>query len=333
MMKAISTLTLFLLIFSSSYAQNASIKGQLQDTESAAVEFANAALYLAADSSLVKVGSSDESGIFQLPGLNAGEYFLVASFVGMPDLRKTGINLTADQQLDLGILSFSPSSVELSEVTVKASRAMVEVKPDRTVFNVQGTINSVGADAISLLRKAPGVTVDNNDNINVLGRAGVLLYVDGKRLPITGEDLSAFLQNLPAEQIDRIDIISNPGARYEAEGNAGIIDIRLVKDKSHGTNGSVNATYSQGELPRYNMGANANYRNKHMNVFGTLGYGRFENFNDMEFLNFQNGLILDETNEMENKRSFSNFRIGTDFFIGKNHTIGFLSWRKIRGWR
>ena len=323
-MKAISTLTLFLLIFSSGYAQNASIKGQLQDTENAAVEFANAALYLAADTSLVKVETSNESGIFHLQGLSAGEYFLVASFVGMPDLRKTGINLTADQQLDLGTLSFSPSSVELNEVTVTASRAMVEVKADRMVFNVQGTINSVGADAISLLRKAPGVTVDNNDNINVLGRSGVLLYVDGKRLPITGEDLSAYLQNLPAEQIDRIDIISNPGARYEAEGNAGIIDIRLVKDKSHGMNGAINATYSQGELPRYNLGASANYRNKKMNVFGSLGHGRNESFNDMVFESFQNSLFLDETNRIDNQRSFNNFRIGTDFFVSKNHTLGFL---------
>jgi hypothetical protein len=94
---------------------------------------------------------------------------------------------------------------------------MVEVRSDRTVFNIQGTINSAGTDALSLMRKAPGVTVDNNDNISVLGRAGVLIYLDGKRLPLSAQDLSAYLQSLPADQIDRIDIITNPGSRYSIE--------------------------------------------------------------------------------------------------------------------
>ena len=221
------------------FAQNASIKGQLQDENKEAIVFANVALYNGADSSLVKVEPSDDSGIFNIKGLAAGNYYLVATYVGVADLRKSDINLTADQALDLGIISFAPSAIELEEATVTASRVMVEVKPDRTVFNVDGTINSVGSDAIELLRKAPGVLVDNNNNLSVLGRSGVMIYVDGKRLPLAGDDLANYLQNLPAEQIDRIDIITNPGARYEAEGNAGIIDIRLKKDKRFGSNGSL----------------------------------------------------------------------------------------------
>ena len=146
--------------------------------------------------------------------------------------------------------------MELAEATVVAKRALVEIKPDRTVFNVQGTINAIGDNGLDLLRKAPGVTIDNNENINILSRSGVIVYVDGKRLPLRGDELSAYLRSLTAVQIDRIDIITNPGAKYEAEGNAGIIDIRLVKNENEGTNGTASYTIEQGIYNRMNGSVN-----------------------------------------------------------------------------
>lgn len=305
-------------------AQTAEIKGQLQDPDGEAVIYANVALYSTADSSLVKVETTDESGVFRLAGLAEGTYNLLASYVGAEDLTQNGLTIATDQQLDLGVIRFNNTAVDLAEATVTASRVMVEVKPDRTIFNVQGTINSVGGDAISLLRKAPGVTVDNNDNINVLGRAGVLLYVDGKRMPLQGAALTAYLQSLPAEQIDRFEIITNPGAKYEAEGNAGIIDIRLKKDKNLGANGSLSSTFSQGELARYNLNGSGNYRSKKMNIFATLGGFDNERFDNMNFMSTQNGIFLDETNRSRNEVTGYNYRFGTDFFLHENHTIGFL---------
>lgn len=322
-MKLFNTILLSLILASSLLGQEASIKGQLQDQGGEAVGFANVALYSSADSSLVKVESSGETGIFQLQGIAAGSYFLEATFVGFQDLRRE-VTLAENEELDLGVLSFPAVATELEEVTVTATRAMVEVKPDRTVFNVQGTINSVGENAISLLRKAPSVTVDNNDNINVLGRSGVLLYVDGKRLPLVGDELSAYLESLPAEQIDRIDIITNPGARYEAEGNAGIVDIRLKKDKNLGGNGSVTGSFSQGRYARYNLNTSGNYRNKKMNVFGAAGLGDRTSFNDMNFESLQNGIRLSESDRGVNARNNYDFRFGVDFFLGKSHTLGFL---------
>ena len=322
-MKTIATLVLITLSLHS-FAQIASLRGQLQDPEGQAVMFANIALYDAADSTLFKVETSDESGRFVFNEVLPGQYYLVATHVGSADLHQTDISLRDALETDLGMLTFSSTTIELAEATVTATRALVEVKPDRTVFNVDGTVNSAGSDALSLLRKAPGVTVDNNDNINVLGRAGLLLYVDGKRLPLTGEDLSNYLQNLSAEQIDRIDIITNPGARYEAEGNAGIIDIRLKKDKNLGANGSVNGTFSQGRFARQNIGASGNYRNKMLNTFGTASLGSGTGFHDMEFRSYQNGLLLNETNT--NQRIYDNYdyRLGADFFLAQQHTLGFM---------
>lgn len=319
---------LFTLLLSCSVlflqAQSASITGVLHDEQQEPVQFSNVILYQTADSSLVKVEPSDEKGKFRFAGLNAGNYYLVATYVGLADLKKMDLILSDEQTLDLGVLAFQPTAIELAGATVTATRAMVEVKPDRTVFNVQGTINSTGADAIELLRKAPGVMVDNNDNINVLGRAGVLLYVDGKRLPLTGADLTAYLQNLPADQIDRFDIITNPGAKYEAEGNAGIIDIRLKKDENLGANGSLNATGSKGRFYQYNMGGSVNYRNKKMNTFASAGYSNADRFSEMFFKSEQNDIFLNESNEMNNGNENINYRVGTDFFIGKNQTLGFL---------
>ena len=314
----------FLSIICSFQSKAASIIGSLQDGQGEAILYANVALYTAQDSSIAKVGVSDDIGKFKMEGINAGNYFLVASYVGFTDIVVNDIALTENQELDLKTLEFQTVVTELAEATVKAARTMVEVKPDRMVFNVQGTVNSTGSDAISLLRISPGVVIDNNDNINILGRSGVLVYVDGKRLPLTGAELTSYLQNLPAEQIDRFDIITNPGAKYEAEGNAGILDIRLKKDENLGANGSVNGTYSKGRYVRYNLGASGNYRNKRMNVFGTVGLGQRNSFNDMFFLNYQNGIVLDKINESVFTGDFSNFRLGTDFFITKNHTIGFL---------
>jgi len=315
--------SILILSFFGIQAQS-SVSGKLKDSNDEPVSFANVALYNSVDSSMVKVETSDINGDFYVKNIPPGNYFLKATFVGLPDLVQENLQLNDGETKKLAVLTFESQAEELSAFNVTAERVMVEVKPDRTIFNVQGTINSVGSDAISLLRKAPAVSVDNQDNINVLGRSGVKVYVDGKRLPLSGDDLSNYLKNLPADQIDRIEIITNPGAKYEAEGNAGIIDIRLKKDKSMGTNGTLSGTYTQGELTRYNINGSGNHRNKKMNVFGSLGYNVNDNFHNIQFQNNQNGLFMDEINDTQNNREIYNYRIGTDFFLNKNHTLGFL---------
>ena len=320
-----TVLVLLLAVLSlSAMAQSASISGKLTEGSGTEVPFANIVLYRLADSTLIKVETTDESGFFKFRQLAADRYRLEATYVGFADLNRTDIDLKEGQNLELGTLTLATQAVELETATVKAQRVLVEVKPDRTVFNVEGTINSAGGDGMTLLRKAPGVTVDNNDNINVLGRSGVLLYVDGKRLPLTGQDLTNYLQNLSAEQIDRIDIITNPGARYEAEGNAGIIDIRLKRDKSMGANGSVSLSSSQGRYHRSSLNASGNYRNKGLSLFATAGATNGEVFNKMQFLSFQNGLLIDETDFIINSWENYNVRMGADLFLGKHHTIGAL---------
>ncbi len=305
-------------------AQNAELNGSLLDVDGNPISFVNIALFNVPDSTLAKVETSDEAGAFTFKGMKPGIYYLEASFVGLSKLQVADISLIENQVRELGALTMTSDAIELETAVVTARRAMVEVKPDRTVFNVEGTINSAGDNGFGLLRKAPGVLVDNNNNISVLSRSGVLIYIDGKRLPLQGDALTSYLQNIPAEQIDRIDIITNPGAKYEAEGNAGIIDIRLKRDKSIGSNGNVSYNASQGRYFNTNGSFSGNYRNKKLNAFGTLGAGGGDSFNTIDFLNFQNGLLIDEINFTRNTNRNANFRFGTDFFLNDNSTIGFL---------
>lgn len=323
-MKTINTFLFSFFLLVSGFSQKASIQGQLQSSNGEALIFANLSLHLETDSSLVKVETTDEAGIFKIKGLNPGNYFLKATYVGIEDFEQTGIQLKAEQSLDLGKLVLRESGVMLEEATITASRVMVEVKADRTIFNVDGTINSSGSDAVELLRMAPGVVVDNNDNISILGRNGVMIYVDGRRLPLVGEELSNYLKNLNADQIDKIDIITNPGAKYEAEGNAGIIDIRLKKDKRFGSNGAVNGSYGYNREQNYNLNVSGNYRNRILNIFGNAGGGLYNGFHKLLFKSYQNGLYLDEINDMYHNSQYRNYRFGTDFFLSENQTLGVL---------
>src|SRR5205085_6128148 len=114
------------------------------------------------------------------------------------------------------------STASLQNVTVTAQKPMVEMKADKTILNVEGTINSTGSDALELLRKAPGVSVDKDENLSVAGKNGVQVYIDGRPTPLSGSDLSTYLKTIQSAQIEAIEIITNPSAKYEAAGNAGI---------------------------------------------------------------------------------------------------------------
>jgi len=323
MMKQYTTIFLVWMACISLYSQEASISGQLLDGQNEPIPFANVALSKSIDTSLVKVEVSDDEGYFKISGLLADEYLLAVTYVGFQDVSQK-VELSNGEQMQLGSIEMLTSAVDLQTATVKASRSIVEVKSDRTIFNVEGTINSAGDNAIGLLRKAPGVLVDNNENITVLSRSGVLVYIDGKRLPLEGDDLAAYLKNIPAEQIDRMDIITNPGAKYEAEGNAGIIDIRLKKNKDEGANGTISTGLTQGIYFKGNINASGNYRSKRMNVFANGGYSDGVQINRIEFESFQNGLVLNEYNRFLNQFASHDFRAGADFFLNENNTIGLI---------
>lgn len=324
-MKSYFSLAILLLFFiTNAFSQSAKIAGTALNSKAEPIEFANIALFNTKDTSLVKFELSDETGKFQFQQLKAGNYFIKITALGSEDFKSQSVEINDNESYQFDPFKMSNSAISLKETTVTAKRSILEVKPDRTVFNVEGTINSIGSDALNLLRKAPGVSVDNNDNINVLGRSGVLVYVDGKRLPLSGTELSIYLQNLNAGQIDRIELITNPGSKYEAQGNAGIIDIKLKKDASIGANGNINIGSSQGRYNRSNIQFAGNVRSKKLNLYGSVGGIDAKGDNVLIFDSYQNGLFLNEINMDKFTRKNTNFRLGTDWFLNSKNTIGLL---------
>ncbi len=311
-------------VFSQNSITTGIIAGTIFDQDEAPVAFANVILNSAQDSSLVKVEYSDDNGAFRLANIEEGRYILEITYVGMPPYRTDVFELFPGQELEMGSIVMKAASTELEEVVVTAERPLLEIQPDKMVFNVENSINATGNTAMELLRKSPGVVVDNNDNITMLGRSGVRIYIDGKPSPLRGEDLANYLKTLQSTDIDAIEIITNPGAKYEAEGNGGIINIRLKKDMTLGANANVNLGYTVGEMARYNGGLTANYRNRKFNLFGNYSYNDGRNPQFMNLYREQLGLRFDQRGNNLADWQAHNFKLGSDFFLSDKNTIGFM---------
>jgi outer membrane receptor protein involved in Fe transport len=323
-MKKIFTLFSLILLFQIN-SFSADITGKVLDSNEEPVVFANVILYQAMDSSFVKAEFTYDDGSYSIPVSKEGEYYLVINYLGLPDYQSDVFNFSDQANLDLGIFTMAEAENKLDEVTVVAKRPILEMKPDKMVFNVDGSINASGSDALELLKKAPGVIVDNNDNITLLGKSGVRVYIDDKPSPLSSEDLAAYLTTLQSDQIDNIEIITNPSAKYEAEGNAGIINIRLKKNENVGTSGSISQNFQQGEKSRYNGSFTGNWRAENTNLYGNLGYYKGGNNNDFNLYREQFGFRFDQRNESGGNWEGMHYRVGLDYFINKKSTFGILA--------
>lgn len=300
------------------------ISGAVHQSNHVPVEFATITLRHAADSAIVKGTLTDAQGLFEIKDVKAGQYFLETHLLGMQKAHTEVFNYTGgDYQLPAPVVLVEQSR-ELAAVTIISRKPPIEVKADKTILNVEGTVSSTGLNALELLRKAPGVVIDNNENVNVKGKNKVRILIDGRETPLSGKDLAATLKSLQASDIAAIEIISNPSAKYDAAGNAGIINIRLRKNKTMGTNGnlSLNATY--GFTPKGDGNLSLNHRGKKFNAFGTVNgnLGAWHNTND--FLRVQNGLVFDQHSAQENMNRFASARLGADWFVNDRHTFGVL---------
>ncbi len=311
----------FILLAGTLSAQK--ISGTVEQTGAVPAEFATVTLLQAADSSLVKGTVTGTDGAFEFSGVAAGRYLLRANLIGagdafLPAFDYDGNNLTLDK------LTLLTDATALALVTVVARRPIVEVQADKTILNVEGTVNSTGLSALELLRKAPGVTVDNNDNVSVKGKNSVKIMIDGRDVPLDGKDLAATLKGMQAADINNIEIISNPSAKYDASGNAGIINIRLKKNRALGTNGNFGVEGIYGQTVKGGANLSLNHREKSVNVFGSYNnhYGNWHNVND--FIREQNGSVFIQKAKQYNTSRWNSARVGADWSINDQHTVGIL---------
>ncbi len=314
-MRFIHLFIALLIGYSSLSAQT--LTGKVMNEKKEPLANATVGLLKLKDSILLRSTITDMNGFFTLPYTDTVLLLLSISSAGYQT------QLLKVESINNFSITMVAASKQLKEVVVQGKKPMIEVKPDKIIFNIENSINAVGSTAFDLLRKSPGVIIDNNETISLLG-AGVAIYTDGKPAPLTGTELAAFLKSLQSTDIEAIELIKNPPAKYDAAGAGGIINIKLKKNKNYGLNGSLNTGYGIGIFSKYNNGINLNYRNKKINVFGNYStyWGKNQSF--MNLYREQADSIFDQKTTSQNKYEGNNIKTGIDIFINKKNTIGVL---------
>ena len=299
-----------------------SVKGTIKENN-APIAFANIILHQAKDSSIAKFTYSDDNGQFYFDGLKPDRYFVKITYVGLNDYVSDSFDMDQNDY-NMGEVQMHSHAKTLSEVTITAKKPLMEVKPDKIVLNVAGSILASGDDALSLLRKSPGVLVDNNENITLLGKSGLVVYIDGKPSPLTSAELANMLKNMSSNDIESIEIISNPSAKYEAQGTAGIINIKRKRQNNAGFNGNATLSARQGLTSAMNSGLGLNYRNEFLNIASNGNVYYSENYNFNNFYRTQNSLGFSTVNENRNKNRGLNSKITADYYLNKKSTLGII---------
>ena len=197
-----------LCLFSTSFlAAQSSVMGRVVNARNETLPYASIQLKKSQDSSLVKVEYSSENGTYTFQNLAPAAYFLSISMVGFATYESPQFVVENDKNMVLPDIALNESNTELKTVTVSARKALIEVKADKTVFNVEGSINATGNNVLELLQKSPGVMVDKDDNIILKGKSGVIIYIDGRQSQLQGADLNAVLKTMQSNEVEAIEII------------------------------------------------------------------------------------------------------------------------------
>ncbi|MBO9673559.1 MAG: TonB-dependent receptor [Sphingobacteriaceae bacterium] len=304
------------------------ISGVILDETQKPADYVTVVLFKAADSSVVKTAFTDPNGTFNFSIPGKGSYYYKASSMGYKTLKSKTIVLTEDnQKVDFGTAQLIANTQNLKEVSVAATKPLIERKMDRIVMNVSNSAVMTGSTALEVLQKAPGVTVDQNDKISMMGKQGVLIQLDGKQTYMSSADVANLLRNMQSSDIESIELITNPSSKYDAAGNSGIINIKTKKNKNGGTNGSINGSLGYGKNLRGNAGINLNHRTQKLNLFGNYSYGKFGRDNMIAIDRISNGTpdtYFMQVGNSTRKQYNNNLKAGLDYFIDKKNTIGIL---------
>ncbi|RZK18467.1 MAG: TonB-dependent receptor [Pedobacter sp.] len=334
-MKKLLVLMACLMVCGVSFAQNVhKIIGKIVDEKAVPVPFAIVRVLNFPDTTLVKSVASNQDGFYEINQLKSGNYLLSVSVVGYKAKKTEKFSLNADLQMpDINIESLTK---QLNEVSISGKKPFIEHQIDKTVLNVENSITATGGTALEVLEKAPGVQIDRqSDQIKLNNKSGVLVMIDGKTNFLSGADVTALLSNMSAEQISTIELITNPSSKYDAAGNAGIINIKLKRNKAYGTNGTVSFNGGQGIMPnspsdlyRGGVNLNLNHREGKWNIFGNGAMARKSNFNNT-YLNrttSSNGLASDLTQNFNRHNKGIGFqgKLGADYYASEKTVFGVM---------
>ncbi len=317
---------LSILCYVSFYRLNAqfTLTGRLTDKQEQPIEYAEVSIKNINDSTKMMTTLTNKTGNFSL-SIPKGVYLLSVNYLGQNLLKK---NVSVVGNINIGTLKVNTAN-QIGEVTVTGKKPLIERKIDRLVFNVENSISASGGDALDALKVTPGIRVQN-DEITMIGKSGLSVMVDDRLIRLSGEDLTNYLQSLSAEDIKSIEVITTPPAKYEAEGNSGLINIILKKAKKNSWSNTTRSRFIQTTYPAFGLGNTFNYRKNRLSLSANVS-GRKKNYNQKE-----NGIIyypdrlwkLD--NDMKRTQDYISGRLGVDYEVSKASSIGFLYQRNAR---
>ena len=339
-MKKLITFCIAVMAIASLHAQTkpGSISGNITNNESKPVDAATVQLLRANDKGLVKVAITDKEGNFSFDKIAEGKYVISISAVGFAKKITDPVEITTtNTKVVVATVQLASQTKGLSEVTVVSTKPFIEQKPDRMVVNVEASPSNAGATALEVLEKSPGVTVDNDGNISLKGKQGVIVMMDGKPTYLSGADLANILRNMPASALDQIEIMTNPSSKYDASGNSGLINIKTKKNKAAGSNGSIavgNTTSlfdhnGKDELTwKPNVSVNYNYKKNKINFFtnGVYNYREGRGGLDLVSRYYRDSKQIDSINNVNTYFRFRNnnytLKAGMDFTPNKKNAYG-----------
>jgi iron complex outermembrane receptor protein len=257
------------------------LSGYVADTKKTLVESGTVSLLKTKDSSLARIGTINKNGLFELENIAPGNYLLSTVVLGFERSLVALEVKSSHGTIITDTIFLQPSVASLGNVTVRSQKPLIEMKAGVTIVNVESSVTNVGATAMEVLEKSPGISVDKDGNISLKGKQNVLVWVDGKPTYLPPADLATMLNSLPASQLDQIEIMTNPTAKYDAAGSTGIIHIKTKKLRTQGFNGNLTANYGQGRYYKTNNSLSLNYRTKTYNAFLTYSYTAGKGFTDL----------------------------------------------------
>ncbi|WP_052480525.1 TonB-dependent receptor [Chryseobacterium sp. StRB126] len=312
-------LLLFTSVLSAQTTQNFSLSGSIKSDKAEQMEIN----LLGTDNTLIKTEIADANGKFGFNDLKGGTYHLKINKNGSEVYHSDNISLTDNTTLpsiDLAVKS-------IEGVTITKAKPMIERQDGKMIMNVENSIASTGNSAFEVLEKAPGISIDNNDNISLRGKGNLLIQIDGKNTPMTGSDLANYLKGIPSSTIDKIEFITNPSSKYDAAGSS-IINIKLKKEQRKGTNGSISTSLGTGKYIKNNNSFSINHRNKKINIFGNYSFAYREAYNGLvldrnfyENNNFKKAYIQD--NYLKFRFNSHIAKAGMDYDLNDKNVLGF----------
>jgi iron complex outermembrane receptor protein len=307
------------------------LSGKVSATNQPALSAATITLLKAKDSSVVKMSVTDQDGRYSFDNPPQGRFLISVSAVGYEKQYSAPFTISPDSAVtEPAAFVLTPQTKDLKAVTISAKKPLVEQKIDRMVVNVDAFISNTGANALEALEKSPGVQVDKDGNISLKGKQNVIVLIDGRPSYISGAELANMLKGMQASQLEQIEIMTNPPAKFDAAGNAGVINIKTKKNKIKGFNGNLSAGVGQGVYFKTNESLSLNYRNGKVNLFSTYSFNRNNNFQELEiFRRYKNDdgstdAIFEQVAFMKRRNMSNNLKLGMDYYVTNKTTFGIV---------